>query len=73
MARAVAWNATARWASQLLSWVSIIIVARRLSPADYGLIGMAGLYLNLALLISQAGIGETIIALRDLTDARLPN
>ena len=67
MARAVAWNATARWASQLLSWVSIIIVARRLSPADYGLIGMAGLYLNLALLISQAGIGETIIALRDLT------
>ena len=67
MARAVAWNATARWTSQILSWVSTIIVARRLTPADYGLVGMAGLYLNLALLISQAGIGDTIIALRDLT------
>lgn len=67
MARAVAWNASARWASQILSWVSTIIVARRLTPADYGLVGMAGLYLNLALLVSQAGIGNTIIALRDLT------
>ena len=67
MARAVAWNATARWTSQILSWVSTIVVARRLTPADYGLVGMAGLYLNLALLISQAGIGDTIIALRDLT------
>jgi O-antigen/teichoic acid export membrane protein len=67
MARAVAWNAAARWASQILSWISTIVVARLLTPADYGLIGMASLYLNLALLISKAGIGDTIIALRDLT------
>jgi O-antigen/teichoic acid export membrane protein len=67
MARAVAWNAAARWASQILSWVSTIVVARLLTPADYGLVGMAGLYLNLSLLVSQAGIGDTIIALRDLT------
>lgn len=67
MARAVAWNATARWASQILSWGSTIIVARLLTPADYGLVGMASLYINLALLISQAGIGDTIIALRNLS------
>jgi O-antigen/teichoic acid export membrane protein len=67
LARAVAWNAAARWVSQILSWVSTIIVARLLTPYDYGIIGMASLYLNLALYVSQAGISDAIIALRDLT------
>lgn len=66
-ARAVAWNALARWISQVLSWVSTIIVARLLTPYDYGIVGMASLYLNLAMYVSQAGIGDAIIALRDLT------
>ncbi len=67
LARAVAWNAAARWVSQILSWVSTIIVARLLTPYDYGIIGMASLYLNLALYVSQAGIGDAIITFRDLT------
>jgi O-antigen/teichoic acid export membrane protein len=71
MARAVAWNAAARWASQILSWASTIVVARLLTPYDYGLIGMAGLYLNLALLISQAGVRDAILALRDLTHRQI--
>ncbi|HTV57389.1 MAG TPA: hypothetical protein VMJ93_00795, partial [Verrucomicrobiae bacterium] len=49
MAHAVAWSAAARWAAQILSWVSTIIVARILTPYDYGIVGMASLYLNLAL------------------------
>jgi len=71
MARAVAWNAAARWLSQLLSWASTIAVARLLTPYDYGLIGMGALYLELAMLISQAGIGDTIITLRDLTHQQI--
>jgi O-antigen/teichoic acid export membrane protein len=67
MARAVAWNAAARWISQVVSWTSTIVVARLLTPYDYGLVGMAGLYLQLAMLVSQAGIGDTVIAMRDLT------
>lgn len=67
LAHAVAWGAAARWASQIVSWASTIVVARLLTPYDYGLVGMAGLYLQLALLISQAGIGDAVIALRDLT------
>jgi len=67
MARAIAWNAAARSTSQVLSWASTIIVARLLTPYDYGLVGMAGLYLALATLVSQVGIGDAIIALRDLT------
>ncbi len=67
LARAVAWNAAARWISQILSWASTIVVARLLTPYDYGIVGMAGLYLNLAMYVSQAGISDAIIALRDLT------
>src|SRR5271169_3302205 len=67
LAHAVAWGAAARWASQIVSWASTILVARLLTPYDYGLVGMAGVFLQLALLISQAGIGDAVIALRDLT------
>lgn len=67
MASAVAWSALARWTSQILSWASTIVVARLLTPYDYGLVGMAGLYLGLATLVSQVGIGDAIIAFRDLT------
>lgn len=67
MVRAVAWNATAKWVTQILSWGSTIVVARLLTPKDYGLVGMAGLYLSLASLISQVGVADAILTLRDLT------
>jgi O-antigen/teichoic acid export membrane protein len=67
IARAVAWNAAARWISQIVSWASTIIVARILTPYDYGLFGMATLYVSLATMVSQIGISDAIIALRDLT------
>jgi O-antigen/teichoic acid export membrane protein len=71
MARAVAWNAAAKWSSQILSWASTIVVARLLTPYDYGLVGMAGLYLCLATLISQTGIGQAVLTFRDLTRRQL--
>lgn len=66
MTHAVAWNAAARWATQIFTWVSTIVVARLLTPYDYGLVGMAGLYLSLATLVSQTGVEDAIIALSDL-------
>ena len=44
--RGVAWTAAAKWASQALSWLSWLIVARLLTPEDYGLVGMAAIYLG---------------------------
>ncbi len=71
MARAVAWNAAAKWITQILSWLSTIVVARLLTPGDYGLVGMAGVYLSLATLISQIGIAEAVLTLRDLTHRQI--
>lgn len=61
----------ARWATQGITWASLFVVARLLSPADYGLVGMASIVLNFAQLLAEFGIGTTIIALRDLTEDQL--
>lgn len=71
MVRAVAWNATAKWASQIFSLASTVVVARLLTPYDYGLVGMAGFYLGLATLIGQFGVGDAIVSLRDITDLQI--
>src|SRR5262249_41158572 len=44
LATSLAWRATADWSSQILSWASLVIVARLLSPADFGIGSMAGLF-----------------------------
>jgi O-antigen/teichoic acid export membrane protein len=64
----IAWTAGAKWATQIVTWASTIIVARLLTPDDYGLVGMAAVYLGLVSLVSEFGIGAAIITLHDLTD-----
>ena len=63
----VAWIGAVKWSGQILTWVSTLLVARFLSPGDYGLVGMATMYLGLVTLLSEFGLGMTIITLRDLT------
>lgn len=64
----IAWTAGAKWATQIITWASTIVVARMLTPNDYGLVGMAAVYLGLVSLVSEFGIGAAIITLNDLTD-----
>lgn len=67
LVRAVAWTGASRWTIQLLTWISTIIVARLLAPSDYGLIGMATIYLGLVALISEFGLGQAVITLREMS------
>ena len=53
--------------SQVLSWASTIVVARLLEPADYGIVGMALLFVGLVTLVNEFGLGAAIVAQRDLT------
>lgn len=64
---AVAWTGASRWAVQLLTWTSTIATARILAPSDYGLIGMATVYLGLVALINELGLGQAAITLRELS------
>ena len=64
----VAWTAAAKWSSQIVSWATLFIVARLLSPSDFGLVGIAAVYFTLARSFSEFGFGTAIVTLRDLTD-----
>src|SRR6266699_3786534 len=69
--RGVAWTAAAKWASQALSWLSWLIVARLLTPEDYGLVGMAAIYLGLITLVAEFGLGTAVLAVRELSAAQI--
>lgn len=67
----IAWTGGVKWIVQALTWASTLVVARLLSPADYGLVGMAALYLGLITMLSEFGLGAAIVALRDLTRSQV--
>lgn len=60
-----------KWAVQLVSWTSTVIIARILTPSDYGLMGMAAVYLGLVALINEFGLTAAILRGRDLTDDQI--
>jgi PST family polysaccharide transporter len=66
LVRGVAWTAAAKWIAQGLTVLSWLIVARLLSPEDYGLVGMAALHLGLITLVSEFGLGTAVLAERAL-------
>ena len=63
----IAWTAAAKWSSQILTWLCLLIVARLLVPSDFGIVGVAGVYLGLVAVFSEFGFGSAVITLRDLT------
>ena len=69
--RGVAWTGGAKWAAQLFSWIATIAVARMLSPADYGLVGMASLYLGVVTTLSELGLGSAVLRHQELTQQQL--
>src|SRR5271165_3571290 len=71
MIRAMAWTGAAKWATQLFTWASTIVVARILVPSDYGLFGMATIYLGLVALISEFGLGQAVITLREMSSEHI--
>lgn len=63
----LAWTSIVRWGTQILTWGSTVIVARLLTPSDYGLVGMASLYMGLVTILSEGGIGTAAVIDRHLT------
>lgn len=68
--RGVAWVGALKWTAQLVTWGSTIVIARLLSARDYGIVGMAVLFLGLVSYLSEFGVGAAVIAFRDLPRAQ---
>src|SRR5580704_4640001 len=65
-ARGLAWTAGAKWATQVLTWLSVLAVARLLSRTDYGIGEIAGMFFGLTNVLAEFGIGTAVLHMPDL-------
>ncbi|MCU0646924.1 MAG: oligosaccharide flippase family protein [Gemmatimonadaceae bacterium] len=68
LVRGMAWMAVLRWSAQLVSWSATLIVARVLTPGDYGLAGMAMIYATLAAIAIDCGLASVVVSYGELRD-----
>lgn len=71
LVRSLAWTGTMKVVAQVAGWASTLIVARILAPEDYGLLAMAGVYLGIVTIISEFGLGASIVNLRELSSEQI--
>lgn len=64
----VKWNAIGRFATQGVNFVIGLILARLLSPSDYGVVGMVGIFFAIAQTFIDSGFGSALIRKNDCTD-----
>ena len=67
----LAWTGMFRWSGQLVSWASTIIVARLLTPSDYGIFAMAGVVMALLRLLVDSGAASAVLCVGDLEESDL--
>ena len=65
--KALAWQTGAKFLTQVFSLTVIVILARKLSPSDFGLVGMAFIFTGFLNLIGEFGIGSSIIRTKNIT------
>lgn len=67
----VAWTGAMKWGTQVVSWAATLVIARILTPADYGLLTMATVYLGFIQLVNEFGLGPAVIRHRDLSEEQI--
>lgn len=67
-ARSVMWSAVERFSYQSVQFLLTIIIARLVSPTDYGLIAMLGIFLAIAQTFIDSGFSNALIQKQDRTE-----
>lgn len=65
------WMAIARIASQAFTWLATLWVIRLLSPADYGLMSLATIFISFFSLFSELGLTPAIVQAKNLNEEQL--
>lgn len=71
LAKSVFWLVWSRGVVQVFSFASTIVVARLLSPSDYGLMALVSIWTGTLDLLSELGLGAAIIQFRNLDEGDL--
>ena len=65
----VKWSAIGRFSTQGISFIIGLLLARVLSPSDYGLVGMVGIFFAIAQTFIDSGFGSALIRKKDCSEA----
>ncbi|HET9952714.1 MAG TPA: lipopolysaccharide biosynthesis protein [Candidatus Eisenbacteria bacterium] len=65
--KSTAWYGITRLVTQVISWLTTLVLARLLTPEDYGLFAMAYAVISLFELFQEFGLGVAIVRRQDLT------
>ena len=68
VANSVMWSAVERFSVQGIQFILTIIIARLVSPSDYGLIAMLGIFLAIAQTFIDSGFSNALIQKQDRTE-----
>lgn len=63
----VLWSLTERFSSQAIGFIVILIMARLLTPADYGLVGMLTIFIEIGSSLTDSGFSQALIRRKELT------
>ena len=64
----VKWNAVGSFSTQGVNFIIGLILARLLSPSDYGVVGMVGIFFAIAQTFIDSGFGTALIRKNDCND-----
>lgn len=68
---AFSWSVVGQFGSQLITFAISVILARIISPAEFGMIGMLAILLPLSQLLTDFGFNSTIIQRKDIDNETL--
>ncbi len=64
----MAWRFAERSGAQVIQFVVSIILARLLTPADYGLIGIVTVFITIASVFANSGLGQALVQRKNADD-----
>ncbi len=67
--RGVGWSAIERLSYQGITFLIQIVLARHLTPDDYGVVAMLAIFLQIAQVFIDSGFANALIKKQDCTDA----
>ena len=67
--KGVSWSALERFSYQGLTFLIQIVLARHLTPDDYGVVAMLAIFLQIAQVFIDSGFANALIKKQDCTDA----
>lgn len=66
--KGAAWSAVERLSVQGVQFATLVVMARLLTPTDYGLVGMLAIFITIGQLIADGGFSQAIIRLGKHTE-----